>query len=57
MPETFEIIMPETLEILLWFAALGTWLMLLFVILRTALEPLFKRMRRLRDESFKVKVK
>ncbi|MDE5465664.1 hypothetical protein [Bradyrhizobium sp. CSS354] len=57
MPETFEIIMPETLEILLWFAALATWLMLLFVILRTALEPLFKRMRRLRDESFKVKVK
>ena len=57
MPETFEIIIPETLEILLWFAALATWLMLLFVILRTALEPLFKRMRRLRDESFKVKVK
>ncbi|MBW8857339.1 MAG: hypothetical protein JF604_24110 [Bradyrhizobium sp.] len=57
MPETFEVTIPGTLEILLWVAALATWLMLLFFILRTALEPLFKRIRRLRDDSFKMKVK
>ena len=47
--------MPETLEILLWCAALAMWLMLLFVFLRTALAPPFKRTRRLLDESYKVK--
>jgi len=49
--------MPETLEILLWFAALATWLVLFFVILRTALEPLFKRFRGPLKESSKEKVK
>jgi hypothetical protein len=49
--------MPETLEFLLWCAALATWLMLLFVILSKALEPLFKRFRGPLKESSKVKVK
>jgi hypothetical protein len=49
--------MPETLETLLWCAALATWLMLLFAFVRKALEPLFKSIRGLLQEAFKVKVK
>ena len=49
--------MPDTLEILLWCAALATWLMLLVAFVSKALEPLFKSIRRLIDEAFKVKVK
>jgi hypothetical protein len=49
--------MPETLEILLWCAALATWLMLLYAFVSKVLEPLLKSIRRLIDEAFKVKVK
>jgi hypothetical protein len=49
--------MPETLEILLWCAALATWLMLLFAFVSKALEPLLKSIRRLLEEAFKIKAK
>ncbi|MCK1336002.1 hypothetical protein ACVW1A_007408 [Bradyrhizobium sp. LB1.3] len=49
--------MPETFELLLWCAALATWLMLLFAIVSEALKPLSKSIRRLIEEAFKVKVK
>jgi hypothetical protein len=43
MPET----MPETLELILWCAALATWLMLLFKFLREPYKTLSKAIRRL----------
>ncbi len=49
--------MPETLEILLWCAALATWLMLLIAFVSNALKPLSKSIRRAIEEAFKVKVK
>jgi hypothetical protein len=49
--------MPETLEILLWCAALATWLMLLLAFVSKALGPLLKSIRRRIEEAFKVKVK
>lgn len=49
--------MPETLEILLWCAALATWLMLLFALVSNALQPLLQSISRLLDAVFKVNVK
>jgi hypothetical protein len=43
MPET----MPETLELILWCAALATWLILLFRFLREPYKALSKAIRRL----------
>jgi hypothetical protein len=53
----FEVVMTETLEILLWCAALATWLMLLFAFVSNALKPLLKSIRRVIQEAFKVNVK
>ena len=49
--------MPETLEVLLWCAALATWLMLLFAFMGNALKPLSRSIRRVIEEAFKVKAK
>lgn len=49
--------MPETLESLLWCAALATWLMLLFGLISERLKPLSKLISRLLEEAFKVKAK
>ncbi len=38
--------MPETLEAVLWCAALATWLMLLFDFIAAALPPVAKGIRR-----------
>jgi hypothetical protein len=39
--------MPETLELMVWCAALATWLMLLFGFLREPYKVLSKEIRRL----------
>lgn len=49
--------MPETLESLLWCAALATWLMLLFGLISERLKPLSKLIGRLLEEAFKLKAK
>lgn len=49
--------MPETLESLLWCAALATWLMLLFGFISERLKPLSKLISRLLEEAFKLKAK
>jgi hypothetical protein len=53
----FEVVMTETLEILLWCAALAAWLMLLFAFVSNALKPPLKSIRRVIQEAFKVNVK
>lgn len=49
--------MPDILEVVLWCAALATWLMLLFAFLGDALKPLSKSIRRIIEDAFKLKVK
>ncbi|MET3906256.1 hypothetical protein ABID59_000577 [Bradyrhizobium sp. S3.3.6] len=49
--------MPDILEVLLWCAALATWLMLLFAIVGEILKPLSKSIRRLVAQAFKLYVK
>lgn len=49
--------MPDILEVVLWCAALATWLMLLFAFLGDALKPLSKSIRRTIEDAFKLKVK
>ena len=49
--------MPETLESLLWCAALATWLMLLFGIAIERLKPLSKFLGHLVEAAFKLKAK
>jgi len=51
MPET----MPETLELILWCAALATWLILLFRFLREPYKALSKAIRRLVEIGLKAK--
>jgi hypothetical protein len=49
--------MPETLERLLWCAALATWLMLLFGIIGERLKALLKPISRLIEGAFRFKAK
>ncbi|MGY8634847.1 hypothetical protein RAD15_20445 [Bradyrhizobium sp. 14AA] len=49
--------MPETLEILLWCAALATWLMLFFGVVGEFLKPLLKRVGHLLDVAFRHRAK
>ncbi|QQN66153.1 hypothetical protein JIR23_10945 [Bradyrhizobium diazoefficiens] len=49
--------MPETLESLLWCAALATWLMLLFALISERLKPLSKLVSRLIEGAFRLKAK
>ncbi|WP_314960436.1 hypothetical protein [Bradyrhizobium cosmicum] len=49
--------MPDILELVLWCAALATWLMLLFAFVGNALKPLSKTIRRAVEDAFKLKVK
>lgn len=49
--------MPETLESLLWCAALATWLMLLFRIMSERLKPLSKRLGHLLGVAFRLRAK
>ncbi|MEY9886338.1 MULTISPECIES: hypothetical protein [Bradyrhizobium] len=49
--------MPEILEVMLWCAALATWLMLLFAFLGDALKPLTRSIRRAIEDAFKPHVK
>ncbi|BAR59392.1 hypothetical protein NK6_6239 [Bradyrhizobium diazoefficiens] len=51
------IIMPEIFDVVLWCAALATWLMLLFAFLSKALKPLSKSVRRVIAEAFKPNLK
>ena len=46
--------MPEILEVVLWCAALATWLMLLFAFMMKLLKPLSNSIRRLVEEAFKI---
>ncbi|MDI3566042.1 hypothetical protein [Bradyrhizobium sp. Arg816] len=45
--------MPEILEVVLWCAALATWLMLLFALVSKTLKQLLKGIRRVIEEAFK----
>lgn len=47
--------MPKTLEALLWCAALATWLMFLFALMRERLRPVERIVRRFVAEAFRVK--
>jgi len=49
--------MPEILEVVLWCAALATWLMLLFVLVSKTLKQLSKSIRRVIEEAFKPDLK
>jgi uncharacterized protein YggT (Ycf19 family) len=49
--------MPDWLEVLLWCAALATWLLLLFAFLSEALKPPSKSVRRVIAEAFKPNLK
>jgi hypothetical protein len=49
--------MPEIFEVLLWCAALATWLMLLLAFVSNALKPLSKSIRRVIEEAFKPNLK
>lgn len=49
--------MPETLESLLWCAALATWLMLFFGLISERLKPVSKFIGRLLEGAFRLKVK
>ena len=45
--------MPEIFEVVLWCAALATWLMLLFALVSKTLKQLSKSIRRAIEEAFK----
>lgn len=47
--------MPETLEILLWCAALATWLMLCFKLISERLKPLSNLVSHLLEVAFRHK--
>ncbi|MFK4727638.1 hypothetical protein [Bradyrhizobium niftali] len=49
--------MPEILDVLLWCAALATWLMLFFAFVSKALKPLSKSVRRVIEAAFKPNLK
>ena len=49
--------MPDILEVVLWCAALATWLMLLAAFLGNALKPLLKNIRRALEDAFKLRLK
>ncbi|MGL3108300.1 hypothetical protein [Bradyrhizobium sp. BR 1432] len=49
--------MPETLESLLWCAALATWLMLFFGITAERLKPLSKLLSHLLEVTFRLRAK
>ena len=49
--------MPEILEVVLWCAALATWLMLLFALVGKTLKQLSKSIRRVIEEAFKPDLK
>lgn len=49
--------MPETLESLLWCAALATWLMLFFGLISDRLKPLSRLISRLIEGAFRLKAK
>ncbi|SFQ16934.1 hypothetical protein SAMN05216330_11764 [Bradyrhizobium sp. Ghvi] len=49
--------MPETLESLLWCAALATWLMLLFGIAAQRLKPLSSLFSHLLEFTFRLRAK
>ncbi|GMO15813.1 hypothetical protein TM233_19760 [Bradyrhizobium sp. TM233] len=51
------VLMPETLEILLWCAALATWLMLSFRIISERLKPLSNLVSHLLEVAFRHKTK
>ncbi|SCB42210.1 hypothetical protein GA0061098_100965 [Bradyrhizobium shewense] len=51
------VLMPETLEILLWCAALATWLMLSFRIISEHLKPLSNLVSHLLEVAFRHKAK
>ncbi|MGY4373345.1 hypothetical protein ACVWZR_001493 [Bradyrhizobium sp. i1.3.1] len=51
------IIMPEIFEVVLWCAALATWLMLLFALVSKTLKQLSKSIRRAIEEAFKPDLK
>lgn len=52
-----EGVMPRILEVLLWSAALATWLMLFFVLIGECLKPLSKSIRRIVQGTLRVKGK
>jgi hypothetical protein len=47
--------MPEILEVVLWSAAIATWLLLFFAFIAAGLKPLSKSIRRLSDRVFGLK--
>lgn len=49
--------MPDILEVVLWCAALATWLMLLFAFIGNALKPLSRSLRRAIEDALKLKTK
>lgn len=49
--------MPETLEILLWCAALATWLMLFFGLISERLKPLLRLVSHLLEVALRHKAK
>ncbi|MGY3034773.1 ABC-type polysaccharide/polyol phosphate export permease [Bradyrhizobium sp. USDA 4354] len=49
--------MPETLEVLLWCAALATWLMLFFGIMAERLKPLSRFLGHLLQVAFRLRAK
>ncbi|BBO07598.1 hypothetical protein BwSH20_65100 [Bradyrhizobium ottawaense] len=51
------VLMPETLETLLWCAALATWLMLSFRIISERLKPLSNLVSHLLEVAFRHKAK
>jgi hypothetical protein len=50
-------VMPETLEVMLWCAALATWLMLLFAFLSDGYKSLSHNVHRLVDAVLRAKAK
>lgn len=49
--------MPRILEVMLWCAALATWLMFFFAIIGECLKPLSKSIRRFVQGTLRAKVK
>ena len=49
--------MPEIFDVVLWCAALATWLMLLFALVSKTLKQLSKSIRRALEEAFKPDLK
>lgn len=47
--------MPEILEVILWCAALATWLVIFFAFIQSGLKPFARSIRRLATVVFGVK--